>query len=426
MANDGKAMADGANDDLDRALKAALDAVAPAARMPDVGAVSAPRSNGGGRGRTGVVAFGKAAGEMTRVALEILAEPPAFAFAATRAGHAPAGLPSEVELIEAGHPHPNENSLRAGARALELAQTLGAGDRLLALASGGGSATLCAPAHGVSFDEKLAVAAALHRKGCPIGAMNAVRSALSRVKGGRLGAAANGAFVETLIISDAPGAAPHVVASGPTAPPVEAPRALDVVERYGLTLSDAALAACARPAPAAFPHRVEIIARADDALQAATEALAADYEIVNLGGALEGDAAEMGRAHAEKAINLKSRGRRAALLSGGETTVALPPAGAGRGGRNTTYLLALAIALDGAAGVHALAVDTDGIDGSEDNAGARIAPDTLARALALGLDAAGALARADAYAVFAALGDLVVTGPTMTNVNDLRIVLIDP
>ena len=382
-------------------------------------------------GKTGVIALGKAGAAMARAALGRLPAPPVFALAVTPYNHVPDDMPPDlsagVEIIEAGHPHPDDNSLAAGKRALDLAATLGPADRLLALVSGGGSAVLCAPAPGVSFDEKRCAITALHRAGAPIGEINAVRAALSAVKGGRLAAAANGALVKTLIISDVPGDCAGDVASGPTIAANVAPDPETALRRYGIDVTPSIAAAIRRPPPSLQPGDVQIIADADAALAAAAGILEdAGYEICNLGGALEGDAADLAKTHADAARRHKNEGRAVAILSGGETTVRLPESGAGKGGRNTTYLLALAIALNGLDGVEAMAADTDGIDGSESNAGAFIDSTTLARADALGVDAEAHLARADAYTVFDALGDLLITGPTLTNVNDLRIILVDP
>ncbi|MEE4538222.1 MAG: DUF4147 domain-containing protein [Erythrobacter sp.] len=373
-------------------------------------------------GRTGLIGIGKAGADMARVALSRM-EVPAFALAITRHSHVPDGMPHGVELIEAGHPHPDDASLKAGALALERASTLGPADRLLALVSGGGSAVLVAPAPGIAFSEKQRVIAALHAAGAPIGDINAVRAALSAVKGGRLGAAANGAEILTYVISDVPGDAPGLVASGPTVPPTDQTDYRQILCRYGIAGPDPGHPSL--PAPT-FPASTHVIARADDALAAAERVLRdAGYAVVNEGGTVEGDAAALGRTHGQRALAFHAKGRQIALLSGGETTVALPRE-PGRGGRNATYLLSLALTLDGAEGIHALAADTDGLDGSEDNAGATCGPDSLARMRAGGIDPAAALARADAYAAFAASDELLITGPTLTNVNDLRIVLIDP
>ena len=364
---------------------------------------------------------------MARVAFERLETRPAFALAVAPYGHIPPNMPDGVEIIEAGHPHPDERSLYAGRRGLALAAQLGPEDQLLALISGGGSAVFCAPGEGVSFEDKRSLVAALHRKGAPIGGINAVRTALSSVKGGRLAAAANGAFIKTLIISDIPGDAAGAVASGPTLPPNRQVSAEAVLQRYAIDCPPHIAAVLRRPLPAQPLGKASIIANADDALSAAATILQdAGYDVRNLGGALEGDAAELARAHAAVAQRHKIEGRPIAIVSGGETTVRLPESGAGQGGRNATYLLALAVALNGLQGIEAMAADTDGIDGSANNAGAFISSDTLARAAAQGLGATDHLRRADAYAFFKALGDLLVTGPTFTNVNDLRIILIDP
>jgi hydroxypyruvate reductase len=304
---------------------------------------------------------------------------------------------------------------------------LTADDMLLALVSGGGSSLLTLPAPGLSLEDKRAVTTALLRSGAPIGEINTVRRHLSAIKGGRLAAAARPARVVSLVISDVPGDDPRQVASGPTLADGSTPSdALAVLARWNIdppaAVREHLSRASAPVAPAAEPARV--IATAGQALDAAAAAArVAGVEPLVLGDALEGEARELGREHAALALRLQGQGGVRVILSGGETTVTVRARG-GRGGRNAEYLAGLALGLDGAPGVHALACDTDGVDGTEDNAGALVGPDTLARARALGLDPAALLEANDAWSLFAALGDLVVTGPTRTNVNDFRAVLV--
>lgn len=386
-------------------------------------------------GRLTVIAVGKAAADMMRVA-RMRADIPPKGLVVTRHGHLPpdgAQWPG-VEVIEAGHPYPDHNSLRAATRALEIAQGLGPDDRLLVLLSGGGSALLAAPAEGLDLAEKQALTRALLQSGATIEEINCVRKHLSRIKGGRLAAAAAPAQVTTWIISDVPGDDPSSVASGPTvADPTSLKAARDILERHAITPSAAVTAALADPGNET-PHaqtaglagsETVILARAADALGAAGDlAERWGFAVSHLGDRIEGEAREVGAHHAALARSLASNGGRSMLLSGGETTVTVTNR-QGRGGRNMEYLLALAIALNGARGIWALACDTDGIDGTEDAAGAIITPDTLERARAVGLDAAEHLAANNAYLFFHALGDLVITGPTLTNVNDFRAILID-
>jgi len=386
-------------------------------------------------GRMVTIAIGKAAAEMMRVA-SAYDPAPLPGLVVTRYGHVPAAFtPSpEVEVIEAGHPCPDENSVRAGHRALAMAGALRDGDRLLVLLSGGGSALLAAPAPGVSLTDKQATTRLLLRCGASIEEINCVRKHLSRVKGGRLAVAAGPARVTTWIISDVPGDDPSFVASGPTvADRTSLAMAREVVAKHRLALPEAVAAALTDPAnesppadaPALAAGETVILARARDALAAATRlATARGYAVTDLGDRVEAEARQLGARHAALARRLAADGGRRALLSGGEATVSVVNE-AGRGGRNLEYLLALAIDLAGAPGISALACDTDGIDGTDDAAGAMIFPDTLERARRLGLDPAEHLARNDSYLFFARLGDLVVTGPTFTNVNDFRVILID-
>ncbi len=407
----------------------ALDAVTPENAMP----ASVPMSP---HGRTAVIAVGKAAAEMMRVA-QRRAAVPLCGMVVTRYGHLPVGGAAwpGVEVIEAGHPFPDENSLRAATRALQIAHELEAGDRLVVLLSGGGSAVLAAPAPGVTLADKQAMTRALLASGATIAEINCVRKHLSTVKGGRLAVAAGAAQVTTWIISDIPGDDPSFVSSGPTvADHTTLDQARDILTKYDIPVPVPIARALDDPAnetpdPDALGlagGETVIIACARDALGAAGElARSYDYMVTDLGDQLQAEAKHLGASHAALARRLARDGQRRAIISGGETTVTVVNP-AGRGGRNLEYLLAMAIALDGSPGITALACDTDGIDGTEDAAGAMIFPDTIARARQLGLDPAAYLARNDAYLFFDRLGDLVITGPTLTNVNDFRVILIDP
>jgi glycerate 2-kinase len=384
-------------------------------------------------GRTAIIAIGKAAAPMMRVAIDRVGDP-AAALLVTRHGHlGDIAFPAFVEVIEAGHPVPDANSLTAADRALGIAAALRAQDRLILLLSGGGSALAAAPVDGVALEDKQAVTRALLRSGATIGEINCVRKHLSRIKGGRLALAAGPALTTTYIISDVPGDDPAFVASGPTvADDSSLADAQAIVAGYGLALPDRVTAALADPGNESPPAdalglagcETIVIARARDALAAAeTAATAQGWTITNLGDRLQAEARHLGASHAALARRLAADGQARAILSGGETTVTVVNPD-GRGGRNLEYLLGLAIALDGDPRISALACDTDGIDGTEDAAGAMIFPDTLARAAAAGLDPAALLAANDAYRFFESLGDLVVTGPTLTNVNDFRVILI--
>jgi len=351
----------------------------------------------------------------------------------TRYGH---GVPCQrIEVIEAAHPVPDAAGAQAAERILRSVGGLSADDLVLCLISGGGSALLAMPAAGLTLADKQAVNRALLRSGAAIAEMNCVRKHLSAIKGGRLAAAAAPARVVSLLISDVPGDDPAIIASGPTvADPSTVADARAILERYGIDAPAAVrahLAAAADETPKPGDPRLasaetHIIARPQDSLEAAAAAAQqAGITPIILGDAIEGEAREVARAMAETARQAaREHQTPCVLLSGGETTVTVR--GQGRGGRNAEFLLALAIALDGAPGIFALACDTDGIDGSEDNAGAIITPDTLARAAALGLDPQARLDDNDGYGVFSALGDLVMTGPTLTNVNDFRAILILP
>ncbi len=397
------------------------------------------------RGRTVVVGAGKAAASMA-AAVQALwpADAPLQGLVVTRYGHVPPGLPqpqARIAVLQAAHPVPDAAGQQAAARIAALVQGLGPDDLVLALISGGGSALLAQPAPGITLADKQALNQALLASGASIDEMNCVRKHLSALKGGRLAALAAPARVVSLLISDVPGDDPATIASGPTVPdPSTCQDALAICQRYRLPLPAAAHAGLAsgafetpKPGDALFHHHAaHLIATPQLSLEAAA-ALARAHGVAAhiLSDAIEGESRDVGKVHAALARQVARRGqpftRPCVLLSGGETTVTLgatptegPGQQRGRGGRASEFLLSCALALQGEPGVHALAADTDGIDGVEDNAGALIAPDTLARAQALGLSAAGHLARHDAYGFFAALGDLVVTGPTFTNVNDFR------
>lgn len=385
------------------------------------------------KGRTIVVGAGKASAAMAR-AVEQHFPGEVSGLIVTRYGH---GVKTErIEIVEAAHPVPDAAGSAAAGRILRMVQGLGADDLVLCLISGGGSALLALPAPGLTLADKQAVNKALLKSGAAIGEMNCVRKHLSAIKGGRLAVAAAPAQVVTLMISDVPNDDPSVIASGPTvADPTTAADALAILEKYRIAEPASVLAHLRRgddetpkpgdPRLARIDNR--IIATPQQSLEAAAAvARRAGYAPLILSDSVEGEARDVALVHAAIARHCARNGQPAvppcAILSGGETTVTVR--GKGRGGRNAEFLLALAVALEGLAGIDALAADTDGIDGTEDNAGAVIAPDSLARAAALGIDAKALLADNDGYNFFAGLGDLVVTGPTFTNVNDFRAILV--
>lgn len=388
------------------------------------------------KGRTLVLAAGKAAAAMA-FAVEQSWPGEISGIAVTRYEH---GVPCEkIEVIEAGHPLPDAAGQGAARRFLEEARKLGADDMLLFLVSGGASALLVESAPGLALADKQAITKALLSSGAPISEMNCLRKHLSAIKGGRLAAAAAPAQIVTLAISDVPGDDPAVIGSGPTTgDPTTCRDALAVADRYGIDLPGAAREALGSGAwespkpgdPSLSRTAYRIVASPGEALAAAAKA-AQEFglEPVVLGDNLEGEARTLGAGHARIALaraeTLAPGDRPLVLISGGETTVNVGRnGGAGHGGRNCEYLLALAIALDGAPGIHAIACDTDGIDGTEEAAGAIIGPDTLMRARAEGLDPQAMLDRHDSYTFFDTIDDLIVTGPTRTNVNDFRAILI--
>ncbi|MDE2047256.1 MAG: glycerate kinase [Betaproteobacteria bacterium] len=393
------------------------------------------------KGRTLVLGAGKAGGAMA-AALDALwpADAPLSGLVVTRYGHVPPALraqPGRIEVVEAAHPVPDAAGLRAAERIMALTRGLTADDLVIALISGGGSALLTLPAAGLTLQDKQAINRALLLSGATIGEMNCVRKHLSAIKGGRLAAACAPARVVTLVISDVPGDDPAIIASGPTVPDATTcADALAILARYGIAVPDAAQRGLQsgafetpKPGDAAFAqHALHLIATPRQSLHAAAAvARAAGLAAHVLSDEIEGESREVGKVHAALARYVARHGqpfaRPCVILSGGETTVTVKGAG-GRGGRALEFLLGCALALDGEPGVWALAGDTDGIDGTEDNAGAWITPDTLARATALGVSARDALERNDGYPFFAQLGDLLVTGPTHTNVNDFRALLV--
>ena len=403
------------------------------------------------RGRTIVLGAGKAGGAMAE-AVDALwpAGAPLSGLVVTRYGHVPPAYKARqqngkarIEVVEAAHPVPDAAGREAARRIAELAQGLSADDLVLCLISGGGSALLAMPAEGLTLEDKQAINKALLKSGAAIDEMNCVRKHLSAIKGGRLAAMCAPARVVTLLISDVPGDAPEVIASGPTVPdPTTCTDALDILERYAIELPRVAREGLTsgafetpKPGDACFQgHAVHLIATPQQSLDAAA-ALARDAGIAAhiLSDEIEGESHVVGRVHAAMARSVARRGepfaRPCVILSGGETTVTVKARGEslespGRGGRATEFLMGCAIALQGESGIYVLAADTDGIDGVEDNAGAIVTPDTLARAAAAGLKAQDALDRNDAYSFFALLGDLVMTGPTFTNVNDFRALLV--
>ena len=415
-----------------RELLRAMFAAAVAAALP--ARIVPPHLPPAPKGRTIVLGAGKASAAMAK-AVEEHWPGPLEGLVVTRYGHA---VPcARIEIVEASHPVPDAAGRDAARRILGLAQRAGPDDLVLCLISGGGSALLALPAPGLTLEDKQAVNKALLASGADIGQMNIVRKHLSAIKGGRLAAAAHPARVVTLLISDVPGDDPSAVASGPTVPdPSTFAEARAILARYGIGEPEAVLrhlqaAAAETPKPGdarLAGGETVMIARPQASLEAAAEiARAAGYAPLSLGDAIEGEAREVGRAMAGMALQVRRHGQPwpapCVLLSGGETTVTMRGTG-GRGGRNGEFLLGLALQLRGLAGVWAIAGDTDGIDGSEANAGAIVAPDTLARARAKGIAAAGRLDQNDAWSVFDALGDLVTTGPTFTNVNDFRAVLV--
>jgi glycerate 2-kinase len=385
------------------------------------------------KGRTVIIGAGKASGAMAR-ALEDAWDGPLEGLVVTRYGYR---VPTtRLEVVEAAHPVPDAAGRKAAERIFKLVQGLTQDDLVLCLISGGGSALLALPPDGLTLEDKQAINKALLKSGATIAEMNIVRKHLSAIKGGRLAAAAAPARVVALMISDVPGDDPSIIASGPTvADPSTNEDALAIIEKYGIEVPYAVRMRLRHADETPKPgdkrlERVEniMIATPQASLEAAAEvARKAGVTPVILGDSIEGESRDVALVHAGIARQCALRGQPemppCVLISGGETTITLK--GKGKGGRNTEFLLALAIALDGRPNIYALAGDTDGIDGSEDNAGALIYPDTLKRAAKAGINAKAMLADNDPWTFFKAIGNLLVTGPTLTNVNDFRAVLID-
>ena len=421
-------------------------AVMRALPLHSLGAFLPPPPDPASGGRTLVLGAGKAAGAMAQAVEALWPRDHALSgLVVTRYHHIPprpAGLPERIAVVEAAHPVPDAAGQAAAQRMLDLARGLRPEDLVLCLMSGGASSLLTLPVPAMTLAQKQALNQALLASGASISEMNCVRKHCSRIKGGRLAQACAPARVVTLAISDVPGDDPATIGSGPTVPDATTcADALAIVRRYGIELPAAVLAALAdgsletpKPHDPVFRgHAVQLVATPQQSLEAAAQAArAAGIEAHILGDDLEGESREVAKVHAALARAVARRGqpfaRPCVILSGGETTVTVrPPAPGtprGRGGRAGEFCLGLASALQGQPGVHALAADTDGIDGVEDNAGAFVGPDTLQRAQSRALDIAGFLDRNDAYGYFQSLGDLVVTGPTHTNVNDFRAILV--
>ena len=381
------------------------------------------------RGRCIVVGAGKASAAMAAALEAAWPDVDLQGVVVTRYGHA---VPTQkIRILEAAHPVSDAMSEVASMLMMEQVKHLSADDCVIALISGGGSSLLALPRKGITLADKQVVNQALLKSGATIHEMNTVRKQLSDIKGGRLALAALPARVITLIISDVPGDDPHSIASGPTVADFStAEEALEIIARYRLALPESVMRVLRTPrAPvttAEIDEDIRLIATPSGALAAAAAvAQRMGYTPLMLGDALEGESAQMGIMMAGIAKSVKQHGLPvkgpAVLLSGGETTVTIGDSGGGRGGRNTEFLLALACALKGEEGIYAIAGDSDGIDGTEDAAGAIVTPDTLHRT---SLDARAMLGGHDSYSYFAALGDLVITGPTLTNVNDIRVVMI--
>ncbi len=412
---------------LRKMFDAAVEAAMPRTCVPPY----LPQSSNITKGKLVVIGAGKASAAMAR-AVEDNWDGDLEGLVVTRYDYGVAC--DKIEIIEAAHPVPDNAGLDAARRIKEIAEGLGQDDTLLCLISGGGSALLSMPAAGMSFADKQSTNTALLRCGATISEMNCVRKHLSAIKGGRLAIAAWPARVITLLISDVPGDDPSVIASGPTvADDTSYDDARTILADYNIDLPDSVrqtLENAADETPGSDDARLtnnltQLVALPQASLEAAAKiALAGGYEPVILGDAIEGIASDVAREHAALALRRQVEGTRLALISGGETTVIVR--GPGRGGRNSEYMLAMAEALRGAPGICALACDTDGIDGTENNAGAIIKPDTLERAANVGTSPQDALEKNDSYGFFETIGDLVVCGPTYTNVNDFRVILIDP
>ncbi|REE87679.1 glycerate kinase type-2 family protein [Cupriavidus plantarum] len=423
------------HDDARALLRRMFDAAIAAAQPSRTLSLHLPPPPASPRGRTVVIGAGKASAAMAR-AFEDAWAGPLEGLVVTRYGYA---VPCDrIDIVEAAHPVPDAAGLDAARRMLELVSGLTEDDLVVSLISGGGSSLLPLPLNGLSLADKQAVNRALLDSGATITEMNCVRRHLSAIKGGRLALACHPARVHNLLISDVPGDDPIDIASGPTVPdPTTRAEAIDIVRRYGIAVPDGVMAALASDAAETVkpgdtrlpPIDTTLIATPRMALEAAADvARQAGLAVHVLGAAIEGEARDVGKVLGAIARHVAETGEPfttpCVLLSGGETTVTVREAG--RGGRNVEFLLSLALTLRGMPGVYALAGDTDGVDGKEEIAGAVVAPDTLERARQQGLRARDALANNDGHGFFGALGDAVITGPTLTNVNDFRAILIAP
>ncbi|WP_281302040.1 DUF4147 domain-containing protein [Iodidimonas sp. MBR-14] len=385
-------------------------------------------------GRTLVLGAGKAAAAMAHIVSQTVPGR-VEGLVVTRYGHGVGEKIPGIPVIEAAHPVPDEMSMKAARDMLALASSAGPVDRLIFLASGGGSSVLSLPMPGLDFEKKRALMRHLVLCGAPISDINIVRKHVSAIKGGRLlEAARHVGEALTLVISDVPGDDPALVASGPTIPdPSRAAEARAIIERWGAPDIEEILDLLGRaeaetPKSDPCPHRIIMAARAADCLSAARKsARTMGFDVIDLGDRLEGVSAELGQDHARLALKLQDLKTPTLILSGGETTVQFnQSSGGGAGGPNLEYLLGMMLELKGAPGIYALACDSDGIDGKGDHAGGFINPQSLERAMALGLDPAESLRQHDSYPLFKALGDLIITGPTRTNVNDFRAILVNP
>ncbi|MEP6828587.1 MAG: glycerate kinase [Aestuariivirga sp.] len=408
-------------------LRAMFTAAVAAAQPSQTIAQHLPKAP---KGRTIVIGAGKASAAMAQ-AFERAWKKPVEGLVVTRYGY---GVPTKhIEVVEAAHPVPDAAGRAAAERIFKMVQGLTKDDLVIALISGGGSSLLALPADGITLDDKRAVNAALLKSGAPINEMNIVRKHLSAIKGGRLAATAYPARVETMVISDVPGDDVSAVASGPTVPdPSTFAEARAIVAKYGIEIPASVsrhLAEAKSETPKRLANaRATLIASPQKSLLAAAQvAREAGYKPLILGDSIEGEAREVGFVHAGIALQAARFGQPikppCAIISGGETTVTLR--GRGVGGRNVEFLLTLALKLNGAKAIHAMAADTDGVDGGAEVAGAFTSPSTLARARKLGIDPWAELANNNGHGFFERLGDQLISGPTLTNVNDLRVILID-
>ncbi|MDJ0918157.1 MAG: glycerate kinase [Woeseiaceae bacterium] len=412
---------DGHRDMLEQLFRVGVDHCLPRNVLPQLLPTASPR------GRNIVLGAGKASAEMAAVANDTL-KGTTVGLVVTRHGHGASSSTGDIEVVEAGHPVPDSCSFEAAEKMLALAETATADDRVLFMFSGGGSALLCAPVDGVSAERKQEITRFLLHSGARIDEINCVRKHLSRIKGGALAHRAARAELMTFVISDVVGDNPSDIASGPSVPyQRDVSKATGILEKYGYADVGLVVGAISKAEQFDAPeHPIHIAATAQTALDSiASEVEAAGWKPVSAGQDLEGDATQMGKAHAELALRYRNQGERVALISGGELTVQVSNRD-GHGGPNLEYLASLMLSLDGADGIEALACDSDGIDGSEDNAGGYVSPSSLRRASDRRLVVEELLSNNDTYTCFESLGDLIMTGPTRTNINDIRIILVDP